>query len=74
MIDVIVFGTRVRLWGSPPFTARSASDRTDDWPIWYVTDDGRRNVLRFPDKSGAVLTSREDAEEIAKEANAKVMG
>jgi hypothetical protein len=51
------------LRGNGPYTARSASDRTDDWPFWYVTNDGRTNVLYFP--GGAVLTSRAVAEQIA---------
>jgi hypothetical protein len=25
-----------------PFKARSASDRRDDWPLWYVADAGGR--------------------------------
>lgn len=52
-----------------PYTARSANDNADDWPYWYVTNDGRRNVLRFP--GGAVFTSRELAQEIAERANAR---
>lgn len=59
------------LFGSGPYVARSASDRTDDWPFWYVTNDGRTNALRFPGCGGAVMTSREVAEEIARRANEK---
>lgn len=50
-----------------PYTARSASDRTEDWLYWYVTNDGRTNVLSFP--HGRVFTTREHAEHIAEEAN-----
>lgn len=53
-----------------PYAARSASDRTGDWPFWYVTNDGRRNVLSFPGSGGAVLTSRQVAEAIAAKWNA----
>ena len=60
------------LRGAGPYTARSANDRTDDWPSWYVTNDGRRNVQSFPDKPGAVLTDRETAEAMAAWANANV--
>lgn len=41
----------------------------EDWPHWYVTNDGRTNVLSF--KGGAVFTSRDEAEKIAAEANSK---
>lgn len=68
---VTVGGLRAELWaGAPPFASRSASDRADDWPYWYVTDDGRRNVLRFPDQPGAVFSDRETCGAIAAAANA----
>ncbi len=67
---VEVGGIQAELWaGAAPFTARSASDKTDNWPFWYVTDDGRRNVLRFPNAPGAVFTDRQTAEMIAAKAN-----
>ncbi len=55
------------LRGKPPYTARSASDKTDDWAYWYVTDNGTHNRLAF--ESGAVFTSKEHAIEIAEQAN-----
>jgi hypothetical protein len=58
-----------RLRGKGPYTARSASDNTDEWPYWYVTNDGRTNILEFP--GGRVFTTRAWAEEIAKDANKK---
>ena len=59
---VTVNGFRCGLHGDGPYTARSASDKTDDWPYWYVAGpDGRRNVLYFPDKPGAVFTDKETA-------------
>jgi hypothetical protein len=58
-----------RLRGKGPYTARSASDNTDEWPYWYVTNDGRTNILEFP--GGAVFTIRERAEKIAKDENEK---
>lgn len=50
-----------------PYRARSASDRTEDWPLWYVcAPDGRTNVLSFAAPYyGAVLTGRAAAETIA---------
>ncbi len=38
------------IWNKPtkpgPYIARSASDKTDDWPFWYVSGpDGRTNYL-----------------------------
>lgn len=55
------------LRGNPPYTARSASDKTDDWAYWYVTDDGRTNRLAF--ENGAVFASKEHAIDIADKAN-----
>lgn len=55
------------LQGNGPFKARSASDRTDDWPLWYVAGpDKRTNVLRAvdpeQDKFGPKFTDRKTAE------------
>ena len=51
------------------FTARSASDRTDDWPLWMVVDSQGQNILgdisRMLGKPGAVFTNRCMAEKIA---------
>lgn len=55
----------VILLGPGPYTARSASDRTDDWPFWYVTNNGRTNILRFHSHPTALFTSRAEAEDIA---------
>jgi hypothetical protein len=64
-----------RAWHRPkkpgPYIARSASDKTDDWPLWYVAGpDGRTNY--FTDLGGKrnppltpMFTSREDAEMLA---------
>lgn len=58
------------LSGPKPYLARPAANNVEDWPFWYVAGpDGRRNVLRFPGCGGAVLTSREAAEEIARRGN-----
>lgn len=63
---------RCALAGPGPYTARSASDNTDDCPFWYVAGpDGRRNVLRFPDMPGRTLTARSLAETIAAAANSE---
>jgi hypothetical protein len=57
-------------WGTlGPYTARPAKDGCPDWPVWYVTNNGRTNVLSFPGCGGAVLTSRAVAEEIARRWN-----
>ena len=56
------------------YFARSGSDRTDDWPFWFVADKlrGGLNVTAemaprvFPDwVKGCVLTRRSIAEKIA---------
>lgn len=63
---------------SSEFFARPASDRTDDWPFWFVArrDQPGRNVLAeacevagIPRSPGAVLALREDAEFLARKAN-----
>ena len=61
------------------YYACSASDKTDDWPWWFVADKqlGGRNVtsevatlLNIPRKfPGATLCAKEYAEHLAEEAN-----
>lgn len=53
--------------------ARSASDRTDDWPFWYVTDDNPRDRNKTADaieamtghRTGAVFASMQEAKLLA---------
>ena len=66
---VEVRGMRIAHCGQPPFHARSASDHTDDWPLWFVAGVDGVNRMRFPDHSGAVLTDRETAEAAAEALN-----
>jgi len=63
---------------TPRYYARSASDKTDDWPWWFVADkhQGGLNVMQevhklldLPIKPGAVLCVREYAEQLSEEAN-----
>lgn len=63
---------------TPRYYARSASDRTDDWPWWFVADKklGGLNVtmevcklLNRPPVHGATLCARQSAEQLAEEAN-----
>jgi hypothetical protein len=69
-VIVTVNGARFRLWtGTAPFSARSASDRTDNWPFWFVTDNGRRNTLNSLDHPGVVFADRSTCEAIAAAAN-----
>jgi hypothetical protein len=56
------------------FFARSASDRTDDWPFWYVADrrSGNLNVVvaLAPELSGRLpFLPRDAAIALADEAN-----
>lgn len=60
------------------YFARSASDRTGDWPFWFVADrqKGGLNVTAElirqhfdPDHKGAVFSDRHGAEMIAERAN-----
>lgn len=60
------------------FFARSASDRTDDWPFWFVADreHGGQNVTAdlyrrhvSPAHPGGVFLPRDRAEELASIAN-----
>lgn len=66
IIEVQVLDFRAAHSEPGPYLARSASDRTDDWPLWYVAGaDGRFNGLSFPDQPLAKFTSRHAAEAIA---------
>jgi len=62
----------------PIWRARSASDHSDDWPLWYVTDDqpaDRNKMLDAVESLCGVrpvylpFTSRQNAEAIAKAMN-----
>lgn len=41
------------------FRARSASDRTDDWPYWYVTDDNPHDSNKTADCFEALTGRRQ---------------
>lgn len=65
---------------TPRYTARSASDRTDDWPFWFVADIQRgglnvtADLIRKhfdPNHAGATLALKADAIAIAEKANAQ---
>lgn len=58
----------------PAWRARSASDKTDDWPLWYVTDDMPADRNKTVDAvesatgmrpTGLPFLRREDAEHLA---------
>lgn len=60
------------------YYARSASDKTDDWPFWFVADRNRgglnvtAQLIRDhinPDHAGGVLLTRSWAEFLAQKAN-----
>lgn len=62
--------------GEPRYYARSASDKTEDWPFWFVADRNGINktgeaarIAGIPWRFGAVMTDRESALEIAAKAN-----
>lgn len=40
------------------YRARSASDRTDDWPFWYITDDHPANRNATP-KAWQTVTGKD---------------
>lgn len=50
-----------------PYRARSASDRTEDWPFWFVEANGVNCMSGT--SHGAVFTTREIAERLASEWN-----
>lgn len=55
-----------------PFVARSASDRTDDWPHWFVADASGVNVIEYlaADRVGRLpFVPRIEAERLASVAN-----
>lgn len=58
-----------------PFTARSASDRTDDWPFWFVADKTGLNITvnAEPRLRGRLpFVPRDMAERIAGALNGRV--
>ena len=73
LVDHAILSTLAR---GGTYSARSASDRTDDWPFWYVCGpDGRSNVLSFkPPFYGAVLTTKDAAILIAEKFNRESTG
>lgn len=59
----------------PRFFARSASDRTDDWPFWYIADRSRGSlnvtIQLVPEMRGYMpFLPRYVAEYVAQQANA----
>lgn len=59
------------------YTAKSASDRTDDWPFWMVCN-GHKNVtaavaraLGYDYHYGGAFSSRDDCKILSREANEK---
>jgi hypothetical protein len=70
VVEAIVEGEVVTHSQRGPYSARSASDNTEDWPLWYVAGaDGRINGMRFQAQPG-LFTSRDEAEAIAAALNA----
>ena len=54
------------------YYARSASDRTDDWPFWFVADEQRGGLnvtAEVAGTPGAVLRAPWDAVKLAMRAN-----
>lgn len=56
-----------RLLAPGPYVARSANDKLDDWPFWYVCGPSGENTLSFP--GGQIFSDKEGAEAIARHAN-----
>jgi hypothetical protein len=63
------------------YYARSASDKTDDWPFWFVADEQRGGLnvtadlirkLDNPDHSGGVLLPPWESVKLAMKANRKI--
>ena len=61
---------------SGPFVAKSASKRTDDWPLWCIGEINNpdKNVLRMPRENfpDAIFTNRLICEAIAADANRQI--
>lgn len=52
MMTVVVDGYTIDHSGKPPFVARSASDRTDEWPYWYVHGADKTNLMFIREGAG----------------------
>jgi hypothetical protein len=70
--EVVVDGLVVTHRGVAPFVARSASDKTEDWPFWFVCGQDRINYMYIEAKAGtygAKFCRRKIAERIAEALN-----
>ncbi|MER8745897.1 hypothetical protein NKH54_22845 [Mesorhizobium sp. M1004] len=52
----------------PRLSARSASEKTDDWPLWFIADEAGRNVLQDGRWYGGKFDTRDACERREKEA------
>lgn len=50
------------------YKARSASDKTDDWPFWFV-EEGGLNTMKSGRFYGGKFDTREVCEELADQLN-----
>lgn len=53
----------------PRYFARSASDKSEDWPAWFVADRSKGGLNVTYRHTGAIFLSRKEAEELAGELN-----
>jgi hypothetical protein len=66
MAELAFFATR-----PGPYVARSASDRADDWPNWYVHGADGVNCVRWRDAPLVLFIPREVAQACANALNAR---
>jgi hypothetical protein len=55
-----------------PYTARSASNKTDDWPLWYVHGADGVNCLRWTHAPMSLFIPRELAIKVAEILNKEI--
>lgn len=67
MLKVSVGNYVVTHQGQPPFVAKSASDKTLDWPFWYVHGADYVNFMMTdpPRFYGGKFLPRQEAEAVA---------
>jgi hypothetical protein len=69
--SIILVDKELRVYADRPgpYVARSASDKTEDWPFWFVHGADGMNCARFADNPLAIFMPRELAMQVAEALN-----
>lgn len=73
-IYAVVRGVEFRADRRGPYSARSASDKTNDWPLWFVHGADGVNCVRQTDRPMALFMPRKIATVVAETLNREARG